>query len=114
MPTRANDERCSGKKRHIGNDYVTIVYNDSGEKYNIATIKVHCSISLIYCTLWCSRRCTVTHTLQGQFNYVNIVVEPLDHVSHAVSMLCKDGMYCDSSVCVSSINSGLGQDSSTM
>lgn len=25
---------------HIGNDYVTIVYNESGEEYNIHTLKV--------------------------------------------------------------------------
>ena len=29
--------------------------------------------------------------LQGAFNYVNIVIEPLDQVSNSVSVLCKDG-----------------------
>jgi len=28
------------KKKHIGNDNVTIVYNDSGEDYRMGTIKV--------------------------------------------------------------------------
>ena len=40
MPTKEKDPKCNDKKRHIGNDYVTIVYNDSGEKYNMGTLKV--------------------------------------------------------------------------
>ncbi|OQR80246.1 tuberin-like [Tropilaelaps mercedesae] len=33
MPTRASDTQCSGKKKHIGNDFVVIVYNNSGNEY---------------------------------------------------------------------------------
>ncbi|CAM0140599.1 Tuberous sclerosis 2-like protein [Umbelopsis sp. WA50703] len=52
MPTDlTRDPQCSGKKRHIGNDYVTIVYNDSGKDYAF-------------------------DTLPGQFNFINIVVSP--------------------------------------
>ena len=40
MPVKPNDPDCNEKKRHIGNDHVCIVYNDSGEKFNLATIKV--------------------------------------------------------------------------
>lgn len=41
MPTDlAADPSCSNKKRHIGNDFVTIVYNDSGSEYKFGTIKV--------------------------------------------------------------------------
>lgn len=40
MPTKESDVRCTNKKLHIGNDYVTIVYNDSGEPYSMGTIKV--------------------------------------------------------------------------
>lgn len=40
MPTRESDPMCNGKKLHIGNDYVTIVYNESGDEYNIQTVKV--------------------------------------------------------------------------
>lgn len=41
MPTDlTSDPQCSCKKRHIGNDYVTIVYNNSGSKFNFGTIKV--------------------------------------------------------------------------
>lgn len=36
----AADPSCSNKKLHIGNDFVTIVYNDSGSDYNFGTIKV--------------------------------------------------------------------------
>ncbi|KAG2172855.1 hypothetical protein INT43_000205 [Umbelopsis isabellina] len=52
MPTDlSRDPQCSGKKRHIGNDFVTIVYNDSGKDYAF-------------------------DTLPGQFNFINIVVSP--------------------------------------
>ncbi|CAH1794876.1 unnamed protein product [Owenia fusiformis] len=61
MPRKDSDTKCVGKKLHIGNDYVTIVYNNSQESYQIGTIK-------------------------GQFNYVNIVIQPLDHASNAVTV----------------------------
>ena len=52
MPTSlATDPLCTLKKRHIGNDFVKIVYNDSGLPF-------------------------VYNTMPGQFNFVNIVVEP--------------------------------------
>ncbi|KAG0171268.1 Tuberous sclerosis 2-like protein [Apophysomyces sp. BC1034] len=52
MPTNLErDPQCSAKKRHIGNDYVSIVYNDSGEEYTF-------------------------DTLPGQFNFINVVVSP--------------------------------------
>lgn len=47
MPTRENDPNCNAKKLHIGNDYVTIVYNESGEQYNIRTVKV-CMFTMHY------------------------------------------------------------------
>lgn len=40
MPTKESDPQCTGKKLHIGNNYVNIVYNESGEPYNIQTVKV--------------------------------------------------------------------------
>ena len=40
MPTKLNDPACTNKKRHIGNNYVTIVYNDSGEDHQMNTIRV--------------------------------------------------------------------------
>lgn len=40
MPNKDSDPNCNNKKRHIGNNNVTIVYNESGEEYNINTIKV--------------------------------------------------------------------------
>ncbi|CAG8567712.1 8513_t:CDS:1 [Dentiscutata erythropus] len=52
MPTDLErDPQCSLKKRHIGNDYVTIVYNDSGHEYAFDTLPSH-------------------------FNYINIVISP--------------------------------------
>jgi len=40
MPCHADDTHFTEKKKHIGNDNVTIVYNDSGEQYHMGTIKV--------------------------------------------------------------------------
>ncbi|XP_041363648.1 tuberin-like isoform X2 [Gigantopelta aegis] len=65
MPNRESDPNCNAKKLHIGNDFVTIVYNDSGEDYTIGTIK-------------------------GQFNYVNIVIRPLDYETNAVTLQTKE------------------------
>ena len=39
MPTLTSDPQCSNKKLHIGNDCVSIVYNDSGKPYQFGTIK---------------------------------------------------------------------------
>jgi len=46
-----DDENCTNKKRHIGNDYVRIVWNDSGMPYKF-------------------------DTLATEFQFVNIVIEP--------------------------------------
>lgn len=51
MPSSANDPQSNNKKRHIGNDYVRIVWNDSGMPYRF-------------------------DTLNTQFQFVNIVIEP--------------------------------------
>lgn len=52
MPTsRERDPQCIGKKRHIGNDFVKVIYNDSGRPFR-------------------------SDMLPGQFNFVDIVVEP--------------------------------------
>lgn len=40
MPNKKQDPNCNEKKKHIGNDFVTIVYNESGEEFNINTMKV--------------------------------------------------------------------------
>ncbi|XP_050394969.1 tuberin [Patella vulgata] len=65
MPNKNSDPNCNSKKRHIGNDYVTIIYNDSHDDYKIGTIK-------------------------GSFNYVNIVIKPLDYESNAVTLQTKE------------------------
>jgi len=44
MPFIEHDKQFTEKKKHIGNDYVTIVYDDSGEDYRMGTIKVLKSI----------------------------------------------------------------------
>ncbi|KAI0326816.1 hypothetical protein GY45DRAFT_1309846 [Cubamyces sp. BRFM 1775] len=50
MPN-GDDPNCTSKKAHIGNDYVRIVWNDSGRPYRF-------------------------DTLSTQFQFVNIVIEP--------------------------------------
>ncbi|KAH7882154.1 hypothetical protein F5I97DRAFT_1970437 [Phlebopus sp. FC_14] len=51
MPYAPDDEYCVNKKRHIGNDYVRIIWNDGGRPYKF-------------------------DTLATQFQFVNIVIEP--------------------------------------
>lgn len=52
MPTDLeHDPQCVNKKRHVGNDFVNIIYNDSGLPFDIDTFK-------------------------SQFNYVNIIITP--------------------------------------
>jgi len=64
MPNRETDPNFNKKKRHIGNDYVAIVYNESGESYQMGTVK-------------------------GQFIYATVVVEPLAFETNRISVLAK-------------------------
>jgi len=64
MPNQEKDPQFNKKKMHIGNDYVAIVYNDSGQPYVMGTVK-------------------------GQFIYAVILVEPLDFESNRMSVVCK-------------------------
>ncbi|KAI8903756.1 hypothetical protein EDD86DRAFT_214161 [Gorgonomyces haynaldii] len=52
MPTVEHDPGCTFKKRHIGNDYVNIIWNESGLEYNHDIIP-------------------------GQFNFFLIIIEPV-------------------------------------
>ncbi|XP_059139623.1 tuberin-like isoform X2 [Physella acuta] len=65
MPNKPGDTRFNNKKSHIGNDFVTIVYNDSSEDYKSGTIS-------------------------GQFNFVSIIIRPLDYESNAVTLITKE------------------------
>lgn len=57
MPTNPDDEMTyPNKKRHIGNDFVNIIFNDSGLPYNF-------------------------DTFPSQFNYVHIVISPESRAS---------------------------------
>ena len=40
MPNKPDDPDCNSKKGHIGNDFVCIVYNESGQPYDISSFKV--------------------------------------------------------------------------
>ncbi|KAK8041388.1 GTPase activating protein [Apiospora phragmitis] len=57
MPTNLeHDAQCTLKKRHIGNDFVNIIFNDSGLPFKF-------------------------DTFPSQFNYVNIVITPESRAS---------------------------------
>jgi hypothetical protein len=59
MPTNLeHDARCIMKKRHIGNDFVNIIFNDSGLPFKL-------------------------DTFPSEFNYVNIVITPNPRTSVA-------------------------------
>ncbi|KAM4604162.1 tuberin isoform 5-T6 [Polymixia lowei] len=64
MPNRESDRGCCNKKRHIGNDFVMVVYNDAGEEYKLGTIK-------------------------GQFNFVEVIIKPLDYECNLVTLQCR-------------------------
>ncbi|KAK1886995.1 Tuberin [Dissostichus eleginoides] len=64
MPNKESDKGCCNKKRHIGNDFVMVVYNDSGEEYKLGTIK-------------------------GQFNFVEVIIKPLDYDCNLVTLQCR-------------------------
>uniref|UniRef100_W5M5G2 Tuberin n=1 Tax=Lepisosteus oculatus TaxID=7918 RepID=W5M5G2_LEPOC len=64
MPNRESDKGYCNKKRHIGNDFVIVVYNDSREEYKLGTIK-------------------------GQFNFVEVIIKPLDYESNLVTLQCR-------------------------
>ncbi len=66
MPNHERDPQANKKKRHIGNDFVAIVYNNGGGGcgYRLGTVK-------------------------GQFIYACVVVEPLDEGSNKVYIECK-------------------------
>ncbi|CAH1389862.1 unnamed protein product [Nezara viridula] len=68
MPNNPNDPKGNRKKTHIGNNYVTIVYNDSGEEYNFQTVK-------------------------AQFNYAVVVVEPLDLGTNQIIVKAKEELH---------------------
>ena len=66
MPNRDNDPKCYKKLRHIGNDFVAIVYNNAGDgsNYKLGTVK-------------------------GQFIYACVVITPLDEGSNRVEIVCR-------------------------
>jgi len=65
MPSHEKDPKANKKKRHIGNDFVAIVYNNSGgRRYKLGTVK-------------------------GQFIYACVIIVPLDHGSNRVFIDCK-------------------------
>ncbi|KAI9934064.1 Tuberous sclerosis 2-like protein [Aspergillus wentii] len=65
MPTDFDrDPSCINKKRHIGNDYVNIIFNHSNTPFNF-------------------------HTIPSQFNFVNIVISPVCRIATGESQIEK-------------------------
>ncbi|XP_057659730.1 tuberin [Diorhabda carinulata] len=64
MPNKKSDPTCNNKKMHIGNAFVTIVYNESGEDFNM-------------------------NVLKGQFTFACIIIQPLDHGINRVMVKVK-------------------------
>ena len=62
MPTDFDsDPSCINKKRHIGNDYVNIIFNRSNDSFNFDTIP-------------------------SQFNFINIVISPVSRIASSDSI----------------------------
>lgn len=134
MPTKDLDKYRCDKKRHLGNDFVSIVYNDSGEDFKLGTIKVghfppgcvtagvqSCKPSCVWvlpkelcgdyggsCWLcwvhWCELMAFTKHSAaremfltlplaspQGQFNFVHVIITPLDYDCNLVTLQCRKG-----------------------
>lgn len=68
MPNHASDPRRASKKALIGNDWVHIVFNDSGLPYEFGTIP-------------------------SQFNFVNIVIAPHSSIRDRTDYAVSDDMY---------------------
>lgn len=66
MPTPENDPQCTYKKRHIGNDFVNIIFNNSGLPWKFGTIP-------------------------SQFNFVSIVISPEARSTFVSSRLAQRG-----------------------
>jgi tuberous sclerosis protein 2 len=66
MTNRANDPQCHAKKRHIGNDFVKIVFNESGDEYQPGA--------------------------KAQFNLVDIVISAASDESYQVTVHTKTGI----------------------
>ncbi|KAL0224843.1 hypothetical protein RCL1_002755 [Eukaryota sp. TZLM3-RCL] len=66
MPNKENDEKCNAKNRHIGNDFVVIVYCESESTFDHVTMSA------------------------GDFNWVFIVISALDSSKFKVNILISD------------------------
>ncbi|KAG4306487.1 hypothetical protein PORY_000475 [Pneumocystis oryctolagi] len=65
MPTNLEtDPNCTLKKRHIGNDFVNIIFNESGSPY-------------------------IFDTISGQFNFINIVISRNSKYNYNI-LSCKE------------------------
>lgn len=71
MPTYEGDTAFASKKRHIGNNFVNIYFDESGEDFEFDVVK-------------------------SQFNFINIVITPTynrgDEIYWKLRVLCKPGM----------------------
>ncbi|KAK3815182.1 MAG: hypothetical protein J3Q66DRAFT_314331 [Benniella sp.] len=67
MPNHPHDTNFDFKKRHIGNDWVTVVFNESGADYDFGTIS-------------------------GQFNFITLVVTPVSMAANSAGVPAATGV----------------------
>ena len=84
MPNMESDHHYSNKKLHIGNNFVTVIYNNSGKPYQFGTIKVMITTPHNHALTFFFK--------QGQFNYIEVIVEPLDMGVNRVFTQCTAGI----------------------
>lgn len=68
MPNKESDPKCNDKMRHIGNNHVCIVYNDSQEEFDFSVIK-------------------------GQWLKVCIIVTPCAHEQNLIQVQATSGTF---------------------
>ncbi|GME99170.1 unnamed protein product [Ambrosiozyma monospora] len=67
MPNNPNDANLNSKKRHIGNDYVNIYWNESGSTFEF-------------------------NKISSQFNFICVVIEPSSHGYYWIKSYRKSGI----------------------
>ncbi len=73
MPNRETDSECTAKKRHIGNDFVTIVFMEDERDFERSVLASKSDQPLPS-----DAQPTYTlNTLASQFNYINVLVCPV-------------------------------------
>ena len=104
IPTREQQyKRWENKKRHIGNDFVNIVFSDSSEDcvglvlfsplfffFGRGGGRGGRTFAQSYIVFYNLAFEFTLDTIPGQFNFVWIVIRPLDENCYHIKILCKE------------------------